>query len=794
MNSLFIRDFRFGLDTRKSELTQRPGSLEELHNAFVNQGGEIENRKAFVRTARVAGTFGLQGTSAGLVTFGSGDLAASHPVNISTVEIPIFVDYQRLQHPAVLAGETEVSDFQMTSVVHSFVYRGKAFVIAAFGDGRNYCYYDGTLVSDFTAGLILPYLEQNNVKIASNIVNLINTAAGFDAEQVTFASTQRARIGGVATITVASTAGLVLGQQIQITGFSGGASVYNKSLATLIAPLTSTVITYAIADLTTEGTTADTSGVITSSLLTVTGETSREFGVLPNAASAAGTFTTPTVLTTAIAGVNGTSAIGSFRLSGGRAGGAASSTLTSTGVNVTAGDTVTINGKVYTFVVLLGSTEGQVLVGGSAADSLTNLVAAINHGNTSAVNYFCAERNPDVEAGDVSGSAFTVLARIGGTAGNSITVSDSAATLSWSNTPLSGGTASSGENTIESIQVISPTGTVVNALQFPVDFVVDVATTNDALVEAINDYSDTSGYSATLVNGVIYLHSEITASPQPNNYVLQITAKGNVCVGECFFYITIPQNSLNLTALSVDGVNVLGGTISAVPFPGSYSPGTLTKIYSVIESQINAQTSAGIAHGILACSYAGFMQISRKVTRSDQTDIPVYLTFAGTSPAGGGVVFVGDPLTPTIPDSTFVATVSPISYSRVARVPNLSIDDTLIYEGVYPVTCTASGGSPPYTYKWIAIQGLAPDFYQIPGEQIVHQIVSADQRLITSIAARQYTEAITNIDGVAGVTAVHIDRITNGKTYSCQFVCRVTDSEGKTTLSNFFTFILTTLK
>ena len=54
-------------------------------------------------------------------------------------------------------------------------------------------------------------------------------------------------------------------------------------------------------------------------------------------------------------------------------------TLTSTVVSPTDGDTVTIGSKTYTFKTILTPTEGQVLIGGSAAIALRNLKSAINH-------------------------------------------------------------------------------------------------------------------------------------------------------------------------------------------------------------------------------------------------------------------------------------------------------------------------------------------------------------------------------------------------------------------------------
>lgn len=53
----------------------------------------------------------------------------------------------------------------------------------------------------------------------------------------------------------------------------------------------------------------------------------------------------------------------------------------------TDGDTVTFNGNTYTFKTTLGSTAGNVLIGGSASASNTNLAAAINTPGTTTANY-----------------------------------------------------------------------------------------------------------------------------------------------------------------------------------------------------------------------------------------------------------------------------------------------------------------------------------------------------------------------------------------------------------------------
>lgn len=159
-----LENFKFGLDTRRSVLSSQPGTLQLITDAHINQGGEIEKRKAFVRTAFGATTYGLEVTSSGLTVFGS----AAAPA------LPAGITYQRLQHPDAATA--------MSSVVWSTSHNGKAFVIALFADGRRFPYYDGTLISDFTAGLILPHLN-TNVKIATALTALVNATDSYTAIQ-----------------------------------------------------------------------------------------------------------------------------------------------------------------------------------------------------------------------------------------------------------------------------------------------------------------------------------------------------------------------------------------------------------------------------------------------------------------------------------------------------------------------------------------------------------------------------------------------------------------------------------
>src|ERR1043166_1287158 len=152
MSYIVIEDFRQGLDARKFRLNAPAGTLTDFINGHVTQGGEIEKRKAFALLDNAdetrslpAGTFGMQEVGDGVLVFGSDDLSAA--------TFPAPFSYQRLQHPAVLAGVAySAGSHAMTAVRHSGVYGGKAWVLARFADGYTFGYYDGSLVEDLTAG------------------------------------------------------------------------------------------------------------------------------------------------------------------------------------------------------------------------------------------------------------------------------------------------------------------------------------------------------------------------------------------------------------------------------------------------------------------------------------------------------------------------------------------------------------------------------------------------------------------------------------------------------------------
>lgn len=184
MGMLWIKDLRIGLDARKGELALRPGTLVTALNGFITQGGEFQNRKAFVPpgSSFPTDTFGLESTSAGLVCFGSAATPTGFPdFNLGGQNL----NYVRCQHPAILAGESPSSNYNATAALISVNYGGFAWCVVTFGDGYSFCYYNGTLINDFVDGLVLPFFntsaDATNAKMKAAIVRWINHSTGYTA-------------------------------------------------------------------------------------------------------------------------------------------------------------------------------------------------------------------------------------------------------------------------------------------------------------------------------------------------------------------------------------------------------------------------------------------------------------------------------------------------------------------------------------------------------------------------------------------------------------------------------------
>ena len=78
MPYVVLKDFRGGLDRRRRQVVGLPGTLWELRNAVITEGGDIERRKAMVPVFTLpAGTFGLSGNGNALRVWGTIDEPAN---------------------------------------------------------------------------------------------------------------------------------------------------------------------------------------------------------------------------------------------------------------------------------------------------------------------------------------------------------------------------------------------------------------------------------------------------------------------------------------------------------------------------------------------------------------------------------------------------------------------------------------------------------------------------------------------------------------------------------------------
>lgn len=116
--------------------------------------------------------------------------------------------------------------------------------------------------------------------------------------------------------------------------------------------------------------------------------------------------------------------------------------LTLTG-NAANGNTVTIDGKTYTFQTVLTNVDGNVLIGADAATSIDNLIAAITLGAGSGTLYAAATvLHPTVTASAGAGDTMNVEAKSVGTIGNGYATTETLTNGSFGAATLTGGLGS----------------------------------------------------------------------------------------------------------------------------------------------------------------------------------------------------------------------------------------------------------------------------------------------------------------------------------------------------------------
>jgi phage tail sheath gpL-like len=120
----------------------------------------------------------------------------------------------------------------------------------------------------------------------------------------------------------------------------------------------------------------------------------------------------------------------------------------------TDGETLVIGSKTYTFRATVGALDGSVHIGATVADTVANLIAAINldatlgeTGSGASTDYGTAmTRNPDVYATAVAATGvITLYAHVPGSIGNHVPVANGTATLTIGGAVLASGTGIIGD-------------------------------------------------------------------------------------------------------------------------------------------------------------------------------------------------------------------------------------------------------------------------------------------------------------------------------------------------------------
>lgn len=118
---------------------------------------------------------------------------------------------------------------------------------------------------------------------------------------------------------------------------------------------------------------------------------------------------------------------------------AASGLLTASSI-VSDGETVTVDGVIYTFKTTLTGAAFEVLIGVSTATALANLKSAMNLTGTIGTDYGTGTtKHPTTGGGTLTSTTLVLNANTVGTAGNSITTTETGANLSFGAVTLSGG-------------------------------------------------------------------------------------------------------------------------------------------------------------------------------------------------------------------------------------------------------------------------------------------------------------------------------------------------------------------
>ena len=234
------------------------------------------------------------------------------------------------------------------------------------------------------------------------------------------------------------------------------------------------------------------------------------------------------------------------------------------GANVAKKSTVNIGGTVYTFTnsITKKSPSYVVLIGPNFNASLTNLIAAINHGAGAGKVYSTNKTyaNGFVTAGklNTTNRSFIVAAIDAGPVGNVIPVSVTATNLSWNSPELSGGSnATPGTTNLTAVTI--PMGAIINSgvlSDFGSTMSVDNFVNGGLVTNGPGSFILTS-LTTTLTNGALYAGGDISLAADnldTRNLLLQ-AGRGLILNGSNSIS---DEHVINVNGWTIDDTNGTG--------------------------------------------------------------------------------------------------------------------------------------------------------------------------------------------------------------------------------------------
>jgi hypothetical protein len=604
-----ITNFKPGLDTRRSKLTSVPGTLETLQNMHVNQGGELEKRFAFTMQGTqdvFAGTFGGIGTKLGIVVFGTAAVAAGKLP--SGGDVPTGFVYQQLVHPT---DNTKT----LTGISSETLYGDFPFVVASFSDSQSFCYYNGMLVTDFTAGVVMKGWT-TNAQVAAALTACANNSNGYMAVQNAASLAHKFDIFSTpgesynASVAIATKTNISIssgsdtdftdGQVFNTNGlnavntsfiFVGGKKYTFQTTLTNVDgnvaigsnPQTTLQNLYNAINLGT--------GAGTAYAAAMTANTQCYASAFLN--QAAPSFTIQSLVTNAVKLVKNTltgvayeedsdtvplviatDAAGQFRITAFSPAAFATAKVTAYGTNLTSGTIIKLNGVQYLF----NGSVGSIIIGANITATFASIVKVINGTGVAGTDYVTTPPAANIyfSAGAVTGTGasttFTLTALTVGSVGYSYTLYSNSGRIQMPATPTGGVDSSITAITIGPIgsfatlttnNVNPSNGDTVTIGPSVYTFVTPVTpglvNTNDVLIGANAQttlFNLIQAINNSGVQGVDYItngpNTQVNALPCLNGNILRINSR-------------LAGTSTNSIALAVTGTTL---TVSGATFTG----------------------------------------------------------------------------------------------------------------------------------------------------------------------------------------------------------------------------------